>query len=425
MRRRLTWLLIVVPALVPLVAWALTDLTVSPTAASFVTRCVRSAAAPTPVTLRNPDSSDVTDVSVSISPSSLAKVFPLSGTTVTPTLTPGASMTFGVGFVPEHVDQVSGNAIVSYRGAGPTPTPTRSRRSTPTPTPESRTTSISLSGDAIDRLIDVFPPAVNFGAVHVRHRAEPRTITIFDDGDTPLTIKRIFLSGRHAGDFTVQRAPTSTVSDGHPLTLKLAFRPGGGGARAAELVIRSDSCEQSTLKVALAGISLQPDVNVFPKPVDFGPRAIGTSKSELMSVANQGGAALTVSSISLVGKDARRFAMVGAPKLPRVLKPSRSIDFRLRFTPTTVGAFEADLRVRSNDPDKKIVLVPIEGSGVQAPSPTPTASSVISTPPKPPRRGGGFRFPLGKYLPELAVLGSVGVFFFFLAWLRKVRSIPD
>src|SRR5207253_3012155 len=122
------------------------------------------------------------------------------------------------------------------------------------------------------------------------------------DGASPLTIDGMFLGGRQPGDFTVGTLSSSVVSDGHPATVTVGFKPHGVGARAAELVIHSDSCS-GTFTVQLGGIAIEQDVTVTPKTVDFGNALLGTKPKKVLSVVNQVGAPLQLNSIDMVSDD--------------------------------------------------------------------------------------------------------------------------
>jgi hypothetical protein len=327
---------------------------------------------------------------------------------------------------------------VRFTDPGPTPSPTQQHgppQPTPTPTPTTGTIEIPLSGNAIDRFIDANPPGVNFGSVHVGKPGPNRTLTIFDDGRSPLTIDGMFLGGRQPGDFTVGTLSSSVVTDGHPATVTLGFKPHGVGARAAQLVIHSNSCS-GTLTVQLGGIAIEQDIIATPKTVDFGNAFVGTKPIKVLSVVNQGGAPLTLTSMLMVShdpttQDVKSFTLTGVPKnltavpkpLPQVLKPGQAVQLKITYDAAQEGAKAADLKVASNDPDTKVLTVPITATALPKPTPSVSQSAVAPPPTKP--KGSGFHLHLSAYLPALLVALAVAGFFGLLVITRRARGIPE
>ena len=419
MRRRAVWLLVLLPIVLPLAALAVAGLSVSPSRVTFASRCVRTAAHASPVVIAN-GSPEVTDVHVQVSPTIHAQTFQLSGETARPTLAPNATMTFGVGFVPQRAGETDANAVIHYTQVEPGP------KHSSTPAPVAKQTTVALAGSGIDRFIDAAPLALNFRSLRVGKDAPPQTISIFDDGDTPLTIDRLSLSGRHAGDFRIASRSGSVATDGHPVIVSIGFTPRGAGARAAQLVIRSDACDQTTLTIDLAGIGVEPDIAVLPATVALGRVVIGKNATTDMIVIDQGQAPLRVATIDLQGIDKARFSLRSLPRFPTFVQPGHHLNFTLRFDAIDVGARTATLRIKSNDPDTPILRVPLTAEGVEpAPSPTPTLaiSQIPSIAPTPPH--AGLHLHIGPYLAEVVVGAAVIGFFFVLVAVRRVRGIPE
>ena len=421
--------LVSVPAVV---AVASANFSASPDPLNFASQCTHMAATTKPLVVTNNGPDDATNVSVSVSPSAMASVFQLGGQTGASDLPSGGSMNVQVGYSPEHVGTNSATAVVTFTEPGPTPTPTETHGHggpTPTPTPNTGTFGIPLSGGAIDRWIDVNPPGVNFGSIHTGKPGPNRTITIFDDGDSPLTIQNVFLGGRQPADFTVGTLSSSVVSDGHPATLALGFHPKAAGARAAKLFINSNSCS-GTFTVQLGGIAIEQDITASPKTMDFANVRVGTTPSQHLAIVNQGGAPLTVKAIQMVSDnptttDAASFTMTGVPKkLPTILKPGQSIDLKITFSAADAVPKKADVKVASNDPDTPTLTVPVTASAVPSPTPTVTQSALAPPPPSKPS-GSGFHLHLGPYVPTVLVALMVLAFFWLLIFTRRHRGIPE
>jgi hypothetical protein len=435
MRRRLRLLIVGAAVLVPVAAaYASVNMIATPSSLSFPTQCTHSAATTKPLTVTNNGDTSATNVSVSVSPSPMQSVFRLGGQTSATTLDPGSSMNVQVGFSPQHVGSNRATAIVTFSDPGPTPTETPSHGPpSPSPTPSTGTIAIPLGGNAIDRFIDALPLGVNFGSIHVGKPGPNRTLTIFDDGASPLTIQGMLLGGRQPGDFTVGALSSSVVTDSHPATVTLGFHPKAAGARAAELVIRSNSCS-GTLTVQLGGIAIEQDVTVSPKTVDFGTAEVGTKPTKVISVINQGGAPLTLTSIHMVShdpttQDIKSFTLTGVPKsltaAPKklVLQPGKALQLTIHYNASEIGPKAVDLKIASNDPDTKVLTVPVLAAAL--PKPTPSVSESAVAPPPAKQGGSGFKLHLGAYLPALLVLLAVAAFFGLLVVTRRARGIPE
>lgn len=431
--------LVIVPAAV---AVASVSMSASPGSVTFGQQCTHTSAATKPLVVTNDGPDDASNVTVSVSPSSMASVFQLGGQTGASNLPSGGKMKVQVGFAPQHVGTSSANAVVTFTdpgdartfgaraqakpGAPPSPPP--SPTPTPTATPTTRTLEIPLSGSAIDRWIDVNPPGVNFGTIHTGKVAPSRTITIFDDGDSPLTITGMFLGGRQPGDFTVGSLSSSVVTDGRPATVSLGFSPKAAGARAAKLFINSNSCS-GTFAVQLGGIAVEQDIAPAPKSLDFSNVQIGTNPTQQVAIVNQGGAPLTVRSIQMVSDDPATddvgsFTMTGVPKvLPMLLKPGQPINLKVGFSAVDTTSRKVDIKVTSNDPDTPILTVPVTATAVPKPTPSASESAAAAPPTKP--TGGGFHLRLGAYVPTVIVAAVVVGFFYALIFTRRRRGIPE
>ncbi len=402
-------------------ALALATLAASPSSLTFAERCVRTRADSRVVTINNDSGSEATDVRVSISPPAVAEVFPLAGATALPSLAAGEKEEFSVGFRPGRAGTTTGVAVITY-----TTTEVASSKK-PSPSPTERTTTVGLSGSGIDRFLDAAPRALNFGSSRVGRSVNAKRVTIYDDGASPLTITGLSLTGRHPGDFTLSRRGSFTVTDGAPAQVTIDFTPRGVGARASELVIRSNSCTDPVVRVALAGIGTEPDITARPARVDLGQVELGGNATTDVIIANQGQAPLRISRIQLFGVDRESFTMSKVPSVPRDLSGGRSFVFTLRFNAEEIGLRTASLRFRSNDPDSRTFVVPIRAEGIVPPTPTPTATaSVVPTSSAaPPSNGLGFRVALAPYVPEILVSAAVLAFFIALVTIRRVRGIPE
>jgi uncharacterized repeat protein (TIGR01451 family) len=118
----------------------------------------------------------------------------------------------------------------------------------------------------------VSPASLNFGDQLVGRLSSPQMVTIQNNGQDPLVINGISLTGVAAGDFAVSATPMPfTISPGASAAFSASFTPTGGFARLATLLI-DDNGFQAPQLVNLTGNGLlQSDIAVSlgasPTPV--------------------------------------------------------------------------------------------------------------------------------------------------------------
>lgn len=423
--------IVILLLLIPAAAYAAATLVPTPGSASFGARCVRTYAGAKTVTVTNTSNRDrAENVQVKISPAPMSTIFPLSGTTAVPTLRPdGDAFDFGVAFVPGKAGSNDAVARITYTSIDPDGDPS------------SRSTAVPVSGEGIDRFIDVSPTELGFGDVRVGSSARARTVTVFDDGASPLRITQVAIVGPDASDFSVQPTGAVTITESSPLRLQVGFEPGGVGARSARLRIRSNSCTDPVRTVALAGTGVTQDIVALPGEVDFGAIEPGRDATKRVAIANQGGASLTVESISLARDRAGVFRVLELPTLPRSLSPGESLTVAIRFsapagasgpdpsatpTPGSGPSLRALLRVESSDGDSPVLRVPVlaqiqQAAATVTPSPVTTAQDTPS--PSPTAVGAGPS--IADFGAEARVIALVLAFFGLLIAVRRLRGAPD
>jgi hypothetical protein len=214
--------------------------------------------------------------------------------------------------------------------------------------------------------ITVTPASHDFGSVLVGTTVS-HSIEIRNDGTANLHVSSIALP--EGGDFVIASGSGAvTLAPGQTHTVEVIFAPTALGPRTDSLRIESDDDDEATLDVALAGTGVSaptPDISVFPPSFDFGDVFEGSTQSAEIQVHNTGSATLHVTSFSLEGNDAAQFSIASATSF--FVAPGESVATVLTFTPASVGAKTASLRVESDDPDGSPLHVPITGTGVTLP----------------------------------------------------------
>jgi hypothetical protein len=104
-----------------------------------------------------------------------------------------------------------------------------------------------------------------------------------------------------------------------------------------------------------------PDIRVNPSELDFGAIMKDCpSAPQEITIRNVGGEVLVVDDIDVGGENAGGFDLDGEPVS---IQPDESYSFEVVFTPTAWIQYDAQVEIRSNDPDEALVDVPTQGVG--------------------------------------------------------------
>lgn len=399
---------------IPAAALAAASLSPSPRTVNFGLRCVRDASPGKLVTVENEGDVEATDVRVELRPDEARDVFRVGGQLERERVEPQKVLRFRVGFTPPRAGEVQGEAVIRYNSPRP------SSSATPSPSPAPRSTVVELKGSGLDRFIATSPRALDFGRLKMK-RSEARTVRVFDDGVTPLTLFSASIAGRHAADFRIIDQPSRTVTEDDPTSLRVLFKPTRSGARTADLVLRSNSCDDATLVVPLAGLAVEPIIRVEPERYDFGVLKLNDTKRKRVTITNDGEEPLRISDITLEADTEGVFRVDGYPSsFPLTLRPHRSKTLSVFFKGAKAGPVSARLTIVSNDRDDRILNVPIDAAAIAPPPPpTPSSSPAVAAP------GRGFSISFDRYAPELAVIAAVSMFFGMLLLVRRWKGIPE
>jgi hypothetical protein len=290
---------------------------------------------------------------------------------------------------------------------------------------------VGVTGVGIDRRLSADRPTVSFGNQRVKTRSPTQSLIVRNLGGDPVTVTAIARRGANGRDFVIgAQAVPFTIAPGDFRTLTVAFQPSAAGIRSAAVEFTSNACANPTLRVGLVGTGVDPNVAVDPNPVDAGtsPKDVPGPPTSV-TVTNNGGAALKVTAVQIVGADAADFALSGLPVMPSTLQPHDSFVFAVTMTPTATGLRTAGINVISDDPDAPTLSIALSGTGGTAtssptakprpPTPSPAASSTSLTKPHAAAGPSNDTFAIG------VVLGGVLAAFAGLLIVRRVMAPSD
>ncbi|MGE0357222.1 MAG: choice-of-anchor D domain-containing protein [Burkholderiales bacterium] len=219
--------------------------------------------------------------------------------------------------------------------------------------------SVLLQGFAVpfsEADLSVSVSQLDFGGVVVGTPAI-RTFTLTSTGYGPLT-----LLGFRALDeiFSVDSDCDRSLKTGSSCTVKVTCTPKGFVTVESDLYIDHDVPPGFTnVKLLCTGVERPtPKILVESTGVSFGSLSLGaTSEPQEVIISSIGSAPLAISNVGTTPP----FAVGG--DCPPSLPPGESCVARLTFTPFAPGRQHNALEISSNDPDRPMVTVSLDGIG--------------------------------------------------------------
>jgi hypothetical protein len=206
-------------------ASAATD-TLSPLTLTFAPQIVATSSATQPVTLTNSGDNALSLIAVSVSGTGFN-----AANGCGPTLAGHTACTIAVAFTPTAIGAASGTLTVSD---------------------QLRSQTVALSGTGLPAPgVSLSPPAgLTFAATGVTTTSTAQTVTLSNQGGSPLAISAIAATG----DFSLTTANTcgATLAVGASCTLQVVFAPTAGGTRSGTLSF-TDNAPGSPQTLALTG----------------------------------------------------------------------------------------------------------------------------------------------------------------------------
>ncbi|UCE01304.1 MAG: choice-of-anchor D domain-containing protein [Candidatus Latescibacterota bacterium] len=230
--------------------------------------------------------------------------------------------------------------------------------------PDEPSLDVPLSGAGIGPAMSVVPAAHDYGDLRVGASAT-QAIQVRNEGTTDLSVASTRLVGADSTQFTIDAGGGAFIvapGDSHAVVVR--FAPDSLGARSAALRIASDDPNNPLFDVALSGTGVEPDIAVAPAFHDYGDVVVSQSVTHSFALRNEGSADLSVTSTTFAGADSTQFT-IDAGGGAFIVAPGDSHSVVVRFTPDSLGARSAALRIASDDPDSGILDVALSGRGVQ------------------------------------------------------------
>ena len=231
------------------------------------------------------------------------------------------------------------------------------------------TVTIPLSGEGFlaEARILVSPESVTFGAQDVDPGpTPPRLVAVQNLGGGDLQILGLSVLGTHASRFAVvDSAVPFVVGPSGSRFVPLTFDPEVTGPASALLRIQSADPGRPVIDVPLFGVGVDQEIEVAPGTLFFPPHTPAAPPSQItVTIHNTGSFDLAVVGVELLPGASAAFSIAG-DTAQTVLPPEATREVSIQFAPSDPGPAEATLRIRSDDTDEPVLLLPLSGLSVE------------------------------------------------------------
>jgi len=227
---------------------------------------------------------------------------------------------------------------------------------------DSSTITRSLTGTGAEANTTLSQSAVDFGAVDIE-TSSTEELTLTNDGNAPLSVTSVTVSGADSSAFDVSGLGTPTLDPGESRTFDVQVTPAIANSLTAQLTIQTDQ-SASDVTVALGATGVEPNIEVSQQQVTIDRTRLGTTNTATVQVNNTGNAPLNVRDVLLSSSTDQFGVNTNSAVIPA--KGSRTL--KIRFSPpvTDVSAAKdgtkrsATLTLRSNDTDQASMDISVD-----------------------------------------------------------------
>jgi len=201
----------------------------------------------------------------------------------------------------------------------------------------------------------VKPTSLTFGVQLIGTNSPSHSVALFNTGNAPMTVTNIAITGSF---LLTTNLCKSGVKSGTHCDLYVSFGPAIQGVQTGTLQI-TDNAVNSPQSVPLTGTGTV--VSLAPTSLSFAPQHVGTkSQPKNVALTNHGSTTLSITAITMTGKNAGDFAQTNSCRTSVIAGASCTI--KVTFAPKAKGIRSATLNVNDNgggSPQK----VKLSGSG--------------------------------------------------------------
>lgn len=223
--------------------------------------------------------------------------------------------------------------------------------------------AIRVRGTGVESDIEVEPRRLSFTGIHVgQEQTLPFYVRNIGERDHQIT-ELVVESGGAVFTLTATATPF-VLAPGSGASVDVTYRPAVAGSQTDRVRVGSTGLA-APVYVDLEGTATEaplPIIEVTPTSVAFGQVEVGANRTLGVRITNVGNADLRVDDVSLTGGPYTLASMITAGQ---AFAPRDSQEVQITFAPTAAGPVPAsELVIRSTDPMRPEVRVPISGEGI-------------------------------------------------------------
>ena len=240
--------------------------------------------------------------------------------------------------------------------------------------------SISLTGTGLpaNPIAQLNASSINFGNVQVGHATPNQQVTLTNQGNAPLTIQSMTVTGTNQQDFSLNGICSRQLAINASCTIAVNFDPLATGSRTASVaIVTNGSPSQLALGLNGTGFVPTPQATLSARNVLFGFQQVvpvsvrvvtgfTPDVTQTIAVTNTGTEPLTFpgSAGSISGANAADFSVSGTciGKAQVTVAQGASCNLIVGFEPSAIGTRSAVLSITDNDPSSP-QLIGLSGSG--------------------------------------------------------------
>ncbi len=198
---------------------------------------------------------------------------------------------------------------------------------------------VPLTGEGITApIVNFNPGAAYFSQQAIGSPTAPMPITLLNIGTVALNISSIVPSG----DFSETNNCGTSVAAGSSCTVNVTFTPTGSGTRNGGVTF-TDNAGDSPQTLVASGIGVGPVASVAPESLTFAAILPGTtSNPQMVTLSNNGNAALTVTGVSA----STGFAATNT--CGSTIAFGSYCGIAVTFSPTNGGTYSGSLTIRDS-----------------------------------------------------------------------------
>jgi hypothetical protein len=202
----------------------------------------------------------------------------------------------------------------------------------------STSNSLAITQTVNQAAVGLSTSSLNFAAVGVGTTSPSKPVTVTNTGTLALNITSISTTG----DYGQTSSCGATINIGANCTINVVFSPSATGTRTGTLSIL-DNGSGSPQTVSLTGNGVVPVVNLSTPSLSFSAQRLGTtSGSQILTLSNTGGAALSISSLVASGDFSQTNTCNG------FVVAGTNCTISVIFTPTSAGTRTGSLTITDN-----------------------------------------------------------------------------